>query len=189
MTQAAEHRFPQSFASLSPSFREEWRPVVGYAGLYVVSSLGRVYSARTGRILHGTRTRCGYSQVRLTPHLGKPRCHLIHSLVAAAFIGPRQPGHVIDHVNGVKTWNVVTNLEYVTQRENIRRAVSLGLLRPSYFQSGAQNPNARLDEDKVRHIRLLRSQGVPAAEVAALYGVSTVTVHRVAKRTVWRHVA
>jgi len=188
MTPEAEPRFPQSFTSLSPSFREEWRPVIGYAGLYMVSSLGRVYSVRTGRILLGTVTKQGYVQVRLTDRHMNARCRTVHVLAAEAFIGPRPTGHVVNHRNAKKTFNVVSNLEYVTPGENIRRAVRLGHLRP-HFKPGENNINARLTADDVRAIRALREQRVPAAELAAQYGVTTATIYRIGKRVLWRYIA
>lgn len=46
----------------------------------------------------------------------------IHDLVAEQFIGPRPEGMDIDHVDGNRSNNHYTNLEYVTRQENIRRA-------------------------------------------------------------------
>lgn len=46
----------------------------------------------------------------------------VHDLVAEQFIGPRPEGYDIDHVDGNRSNNHYTNLEYVTRQENIRRA-------------------------------------------------------------------
>jgi hypothetical protein len=44
----------------------------------------------------------------------------VHRLVGEAFLGPLQLGMDTNHKDGVKTNNRVTNLEYVTEGENIR---------------------------------------------------------------------
>lgn len=113
---------------------EEWRTVVGYEGQYDVSNLGRVRRAletrslSVGRPLIQSKSTRGYLTVGLYLNR-KQRSHTVHSLVAAAFIGPRPADHVINHINADKTCNSATNLEYVTQAENASHAARLGLNR------------------------------------------------------------
>ena len=94
---------------------------------------------------------------------------------------------VTNHKNALKTDNSLRNLEYVSQRENCQHAARLGLLRP-YFKPGEQNLNAKLTEEQVRQIRLLRAQKVKAVDVAALFGVVPQSVYRIEKRQQWKHV-
>ena len=92
---------------------EEWRPVVGYEGLYEVSNLGRVrrvaYVLATYVGKRGSAT--NYCRVRIfNERGGKQRS--VHSLVAAAFIGPRpSPLHEVNHKDGNPTNNTLENLE------------------------------------------------------------------------------
>lgn len=51
----------------------------------------------------------------------------VHRIVIAAFIGPAPDGLVVNHKNGVKTDNRVSNLEYVTPEENAWHAWRIGL--------------------------------------------------------------
>lgn len=46
----------------------------------------------------------------------------IHGLVAEAFLGPRPEGYQVDHKDGNRSNNHISNLEYVTAKENIKRA-------------------------------------------------------------------
>jgi len=112
---------------------EEWRPVIGYEGWYSVSSLGRVRRdadihnrwgrcpQSSGRILkRGTSSKAEYPQVRLS-RPGRVEVRRVHVLVARAFLGAPPNGHEVDHKDANR-WNcALTNLEYVTHRENLRR--------------------------------------------------------------------
>lgn len=120
---------------------ETWRPVVGYEGRYEVSDQGRVRSLdrvihymrngdpRTqrwpGRLLSPSRNNRGYPQVSL----GYNRTHLVHWLVAAAFIGPRPDGLVVCHNNGDQTDNRPENLRYDTLSGNMQDSVRHGTNR------------------------------------------------------------
>jgi hypothetical protein len=108
---------------------EEWRAVIGVPE-YEVSSLGRIRRTRTQRVLKGRPNRYingkpAYTLVDLCVG-GVHDDRTLHSLVAAAFIGPRPDGMQIDHVNGIKQDNRPENLEYVTPSENTRRSYALG---------------------------------------------------------------
>lgn len=98
---------------------EEWRPVVGYEGLYEVSNLGRVKSLKRARvhIMTGTVNRDGYRLVLLSDGhktLGKS----VHRLVAQAFIPNPHNYTVVNHIDGDKLNNNVKNLEWCTHSEN-----------------------------------------------------------------------
>lgn len=110
---------------------EEWRPVAGHEGIYSVSNLGRVRSDRragntyAGKILACPIRAGSYRYVTLG---GTPaRNPLVHRLIASAFLGPVPVGKQVNHIDGIKTNNRATNLEYVTPRENMQHAMRTGL--------------------------------------------------------------
>ncbi len=117
---------------------EAWRPVAGYEGRYDVSDLGRVWSVKSQKELRPGPNSRGYLCVSLYDgsRPKKPRSHCVHDLVMAAFIGPKPDGYQVDHGRLGKQCNAVTNLEYVTCGENIRRAVQFGLIIPPKNPSG-----------------------------------------------------
>jgi hypothetical protein len=104
----------------------EWRPVVGWEGLYDVSSDGRVRSLRRGgRELKLSAHYSGYLSVRLSlANVGVTR--LIHHLVAEAFIGPRPDGMQVCHWDDDPSNNGAGNLRYATPRDNQLDAVRNG---------------------------------------------------------------
>ena len=97
--------------------REEWRDVEGTG--YKVSSLGRVIGRRGG-ILNPSRTPLGYRVISIDGDVV-----YVHRLVAEAFLG-RFPGMQVDHIDGDKNNNAVSNLRWVTAQENVRHSYDLG---------------------------------------------------------------
>ena len=131
--------------------RDEWRSVAGYGGLYEVSFQGGIRNVRTGKQLSGYRCTVGYIQIAAghVAAAGEPKHPLVHCLVATAFLGPKPPGHEVNHIDGNKANNCVANLEYVTSAENKRHAWRTGLRR------GAKAPPLTVND--VIDIRTLRA--------------------------------
>lgn len=112
---------------------EIWRPVVGYEGLYDVSSLGRVKSLERlslsgkhirERILKPLST-AGYPGVTLHRERIQTR-HYVHRLVAAAFLGPCPEGQEVRHKDGGRDYPGLSNLEYGTHTENMQDMIRHG---------------------------------------------------------------
>lgn len=122
---------------------EEWRDIKGYEGLYQVSSLGRVRSldrisfhlnrwgtlTKTrirGRIRRTNISNSGYSYLPLSKN-GNDYCAKIHRLVAEAFIPNPYNYPEVNHKDGNKQNNIVSNLEWCTHSMNHIHAVATGL--------------------------------------------------------------
>lgn len=98
--------------------KEEWRPVVGYEGLYEVSNLGRVKSLYKACILKPQKKRNGYFQVNLYKN-GTMKSRAVHRLVATAFIPNPLGKPQVNHRDEDKQNNAVDNLEWVYARTNL----------------------------------------------------------------------
>lgn len=103
------------------------RPIPGFDG-YTITDNGEVFSTKRGG-RHRMRThKSKYGYLHLSLSCGERLItKKIHALVALAFIGPRQPGMQINHIDGNKTNNHVSNLEYVTRQQNHTHALANGL--------------------------------------------------------------
>lgn len=102
--------------------KETWKPVVGYEGLYEVSSKGNVRNLKTGRILKPIYSTNGYATVNLTRAYNdktKQTKKLIHRLVAQAFIPNPNNLSDVNHKDEIKTNNNLDNLEWISHRDNM----------------------------------------------------------------------
>lgn len=100
---------------------ENWKAVATYEGIYLVSDLGRVMSARTGEILKRQISNKGYYRVRLYKDDGGKWIG-VHRLVAAAFCKKPDGCDVVNHLDNTPTNNVPENLEWTTTKGNLAYA-------------------------------------------------------------------
>lgn len=101
---------------------EEWKPIIGYEGLYEVSNLGNVKSLCAGRwhkemMRKPVKDKDGYLTVVLKKY-GKYKCFKVHRLVAQAFIPNPNELPQVNHIDEDKTNNTNGNLEWCTSQYN-----------------------------------------------------------------------
>lgn len=95
-----------------------WRDVVGYEGLYMVSSDGRVKSLfRYKKELKLSLTNSGYYQIELFKNKTSKR-YSVHRLVAQAFLPNPNNLPCVNHKDEIKTNNKVENLEWCSYKYN-----------------------------------------------------------------------
>lgn len=116
------------------------RPALGFEGLYEVDEFGNVcsldkivnhpsgkFAVKKGKMLKPEKHTLGYKRVLLINQEGK-RCHqLIHRLVAQAYIANPLNLPYVNHIDGNKANNHVSNLEWCTSSENNKHALRIGL--------------------------------------------------------------
>lgn len=91
---------------------KEWRPVVGYEGLYEVSNYGDVYNIKRNHMMK-PNDRDGYKIVRLSKNGARYETGA-HRLVAQAFIPNPNNYPVVNHKDENPSNNNVDNLEWCT---------------------------------------------------------------------------
>ena len=97
---------------------------------YDVSNEGRIRNRRSGRILKPQQNDRGYEQISIRKN-NKYHNQRVHRLVADTFFDGDHEGYDVNHIDGNKRNNHISNLEFCTRQENIRHAFDTGLKKPS----------------------------------------------------------
>lgn len=99
---------------------EIWVPIEGYEDSYHVSNLGRIKSFKNGKetILKLSTNENGYKVFYLNKPKTKRKLIKVHRLVAKYFIPNPENKPYVNHIDYNPSNNVVTNLEWVTPKEN-----------------------------------------------------------------------
>lgn len=159
---------------------EEWRTIAGYHGRYEVSNLGRV---RRGSYVMTPFVSHGYLRIKLC-YRGSNRRHMVHRLVAEAFLTRLPICTCVNHIDGNKQNNALGNLEWCTQSQNERHKRDvLGMM------VGETHHMAKLNNAKVAEIRQRASRGEVYDTIAADMGCTPENIGMIVTRKTWRHVA
>lgn len=170
---------------------ESWIDIKNYEGIYQISDLGRVRGldrevfsgdGRTfvkGKIISQFPDGDGYKKVHLNKD-GRRKGFKVHRLVLSHF----KPGfdHLhADHLNSIRHDNRLVNLEWVTQRENNKRAYSRRI------EPILPTPK-KLSIEQIREIRRDFIPNVKKNQIHKKYGVTQKTVRDIATGKTWRHI-
>lgn len=144
---------------------EIWKDVVGYEGLYQVSNLGRVKSLpkKAGFRKQDEKQSAiftdkhGYCKTNLYKNNTHKQVY-VHILVAKAFVPNKYNKPQVNHIDGNKSNNQVTNLEWCTAKENIIHAHLTGLIvakrgeqHPMYGKKHSEETRKKLSEVSRKH--------------------------------------
>ena len=152
--------------------QEQWKPIQEFNGEYEVSNLGRVRSMKryygvVGRIMPQTIQRKGYYAVTFWMN-NKAYCRKVHRLVIEAFTPNPDNLPCINHIDGNKLNNHVSNLEWCTYQANMQHAVRTGLTHPHRWtdderkQISERNKGQRVsDEQRAKLSAALKGRSRP----------------------------
>lgn len=158
-----------------------WRAIKGFEGYYEVSDRGNVRRVGSEIFRKLQKTEKGYLKVFLySPKLAK--AFFVHRLVAQAFVPKKRGRTQVNHRDGDKLNNVVSNIEWCSVRENNAHAKKNGLYRPS---RGSAHGMSRLSDKDVREIRKKKER---VKDLAAKFGIHRTTVRRIIIRELWTHI-
>lgn len=123
--------------------QEIWKDVPSYEGLYQISNLGNVKSLektwyvgkrltskriKKDSLIYQRTDRDGYKIVSFRKN-SNIKYFKVHRLVAQIFIKNKDNKPEVNHADGDKSNNSVSNLEWVTRKENVLHASKNNLLK------------------------------------------------------------
>lgn len=117
-------------------------------------------------------TTAGYKQIQATIN-GKRKTFMVHRLVAMAFIEGREIKCEVNHIDGDKSNNHASNLEWCTEKENIHHAI----------RTGKWDPRNRFHQCKERNDEIIKEfkSGKTRKEIAEKFGMQRPNVSRIIK--------
>lgn len=128
---------------------------------YCISNYGKLRYFAKDDSIHLCQDKDGYYRASLRGSDGTSHNCGIHRLVAYEFCEHHDGCNVVNHLNGVKTCNVWTNLEWTTPLENTRHALRTGL----QCNSGPHCPSAVYSEETVRKICEMLANGFDVSDI------------------------
>ena len=166
------------------TYKEIWKDVPNYEGLYQVSNLGRVKSLNYSRgskekMLKPKPNGNGYYYISLYKNR-TPKNKYIHRLVTLAFYGESKL--TVNHKNGIKSDNRLDNLEYRTQSENNQHAYDTGLKA-----RGESHVQSKLTDAEARKIKY-EHHGMTQKDIAKIYGIAQALVSRIRSGKYRKHI-
>lgn len=146
---------------------------------YKISSDSEVINLTTGNRVATPMHQHGYRCVRLWNN-GKTRLLKIYRLKAIAFIPNPDNKKEVNHLDGDRLNEDLSNLEWSTPSENMKHAVRTGLARMQ-FKSGLDHVQCKLTRDQIYEIRRLRNvENKKLREICILFGISDHQVSMIA---------
>ena len=166
--------------------------ITGYEYKYSVSPCGEIMAHdfhRQGelRALKTNISKTGYHRVGLRLN-GVQKMWLVHRLVATAFIPNPNNYPQINHKDGDKSNNKISNLEWCDQSQNTLHAYNTGLMSPWNkalpVGGGEDNNNSKLTRNSVMEIRNNTTDSYRSLSIK--YGVGKTTIAKIKTYKSWR---
>lgn len=150
---------------------------------YIIYTNGKIYSMISKKFLKPRQTNeKDYLYVSLYVN-GKIYEKYVHRLVATSFIANPVNKPEVNHKDGNKTNNDVSNLEWVTTSENIIHAFKTGL---KHANRGSKSHFAKYDNDEIKYVCKLLSEGLLTInEISHITNVPFSTIYGIINKENW----
>lgn len=162
---------------------KQWKVIKGFED-YKVSEYGEVFSLKGSKLLKPRYTKDGYVYYRLSKSGGIQKDFRSHRLVAYAWLPNPNNLETVNHIDGVKTNNHYSNLEWMNRSNQLQHAYDLGLKKP---MRGLAHSVAKATKEQVIYIRDCYDNHEGSwygfyAKLSRETGLSQTLVTRIAKR-------
>lgn len=167
----------QSWIAKTKPLVEDWRDVVGFPG-YVVNGIGEIISFKrykNGKKIEPYKDKDGYLCVSLRSE-NASKGQKVHQVVAKAFLENPNKHKIVNHKNGHKFDNSISNLEWVSNIENQQHAWDTGL------------KVSKLNTEQVSMIKKLIEIGKNDLELSILYNVDRSTINNIRNGITWKRI-
>jgi hypothetical protein len=141
------------------------KDIPGFPG-YQATSDGRIWSKKRNIFLKSRLEKAGYVQVGLSVN-NRSVMRRAHVLISSAFFGPREKGFNVDHINNIRSDNRVSNLRYLTIRDNLLRRA------------------CKMTPELVKELRAMSQSGVTTKDLALTFNIHPCSITRIIRGERW----
>jgi hypothetical protein len=159
---------------------EVWKQIENHPN-YSISNFGNIRNDNTGKKLSKVLNN-GYYAFSFCYSKTNRKTIRLHRLVAMAFISNLNNLPNINHIDGCKTNNHYSNLEWVNQDDNVKHSVKTGLHK---VKRGSQSGMGKLTENDVKIIRERLSNGDKCIDIAKDFSTTTGAIYGIKKGQSW----
>lgn len=162
---------------------KRWQEVKGFEN-YLISDNGEVYSKKSKSLLKPRYNKDGYIYYRLSKPGSIQKDFRAHRLVALTYIENSSNLETVNHIDGDKTNNHYSNLEWMNRADQLQHAYDLGLKKP---MRGTSHSVAKATREQVLYIREQYDNHKGSlygffAKLSRETGMSQTTVTKIARR-------
>ena len=150
---------------------------------YEISKNGMIRNIKTKKIKSQYVGSTGYYMVSFSIN-NKSKPYRVHRLLAKVFILNKNNYEVVNHKDGNKLNNDLSNLEWCTQKFNMKHANLTGLIN----NKGVKNGMSKLDINKVKQIKKMLIDGITQNEIAKQFNVSRSCILKINLGRTWTDV-
>lgn len=150
--------------------------------LYLVYEDGRIFSVKLNRFLRGTNHQ-GYTRYGIFIE-GKRKGTLGHRIVAITFLPNPENLAEVNHIDGNRANNNLSNLEWVSREGNQQHAFRTGL----NSNKGSKNGRAEMDETTSRQMYLELLSGKTILAVSKEFGYSKSSLSKLKAKVTWAEI-
>ena len=153
---------------------------------YMISNYGRIYDTKRSEFTSQRADKDGYMTCSLICNNGYTK-RKVHRLELSTFEYREDfNDYQVNHKDGIHDNNMISNLEWVTAKENSDHA----MLYSMHNMNGENNPNSKLTEKDVEEIcSMIESKKYYDIEIARKFGVSCTNICDIHNRKIWRHIS
>lgn len=161
------------------------KPVKGYETLYKIDEYGIVYNIKRKTIIKWRYAYQRYNAKRTYKYIrlykkGKGKSFPVHRLIALTFIPNPLNLPEVNHIDGDKDNNHISNLEWITHADNMKHAAEHGLMKQ---KKGDDFGRTRIQTSELREILDRLKAGEQVKDIAEERGIVRHTISRTFRRS------